>query len=215
MRKLVLELPRDEISKIWVGEQPFQNIKLIELIHFLRQDKEETSGIFRIESKNSVFSVNDLLKDGITEAQILEQEKNGAYIVFIKVKPVKGSFARCAFEETSGYLLPPFEIQEEKLKLTFLGSTKQVTDFLEKMEKLKIHLKIVSLRDAKFSSEPLDALTEKQKKVLANAYKLGYYDFPRKINSEELSQRLNIHSSALVAHRRKAERRLLAQIFNE
>ncbi len=46
-------------------------------------------------------------------------------------------------------------------------------------------LKVVSLMDAKFSpSSPLQRLTEKQRDVLIKAYKLGYYDRPRKISSE-------------------------------
>ncbi len=213
MRRLSLELPRDEMSKIWV-EQPSQNIKSMELIHLLRHDKEGITGIFRVEFENPGVTVNDLLVNGITEAEILEREKDGKYIVFLKGKPVKDSFVPSLIKE-GGCLFPPFEIQEEKIKLTFLGSPKQVTEFLEKIRKREIHFNIVSLRAAKFSSNPLSALTEKQKKVLTTAYKLGYYDLPRKINSEQLAQKLNIHSSALVAHRRRAERRLLAQIFNE
>ena len=75
---------------------------------------------------------------------------------------------------------------------------------------------MVLLTEAKFSLDsPLSVLTEKQKNVLITAYKLGYYDVPRKISSEQLSKKLNLHSSAFVAHRRKAEKRLLAQIIKE
>jgi len=43
--------------------------------------------------------------------------------------------------------------------------------------------------------------------------KLGYYSLPRKTNSEQLAKKLNLHKSALAAHRRKAELRLITQIL--
>jgi predicted DNA binding protein len=51
--------------------------------------------------------------------------------------------------------------------------------------------------------------------VLRAAYTLGYYDVPRKISSHELGIRLKIGSSTLVGHRRRAERRLLAELFGK
>ena len=70
--------------------------------------------------------------------------------------------------------------------------------------------------DAIFSpNSPLQRLTEKQRDVLIKSYKLGYYDRPRKISSEELAHRVNLAKSTWVAHRRKAERRLLTEVLNE
>jgi predicted DNA binding protein len=77
-----------------------------------------------------------------------------------------------------------------------------------------LHPKIVSLTDAVFSlNSPLEYLTEKQKAVIIDAFKNGYYDFPRKIGSEALARKLSIREPTLVIHRRKAERRLLAQVL--
>jgi predicted DNA binding protein len=212
MRRLSLELPKDEITKI--GIDKLQNIKSMSLIHFLNYGKEGMTGIFRIELENPAANLKDFFNDCITEIQILEQEKDGKYMIFIKGNPLKASTIPF-FLKIGGYLFPPLEIQEEKIKLTYLGSTKQVTKFLEAIRESEIHYNIVSLGNARFSFDPLDALTNKQRKVLGTAYRLGYYDFPKRINSEQLAKKLNIHSSALVAHRRRAERRLLAQVFNE
>lgn len=68
--------------------------------------------------------------------------------------------------------------------------------------------------DAKFSKDsPLSRLTEKQRKVLVTAYRLGYYDEPRRISSLELAKRLRVNSSTLINHRRRAERHLLAELI--
>jgi predicted DNA binding protein len=42
---------------------------------------------------------------------------------------------------------------------------------------------------------------------------MGYYDIPRKITSEELAERLGLVGSTVVEHLRKAEQRLMTQLF--
>jgi predicted DNA binding protein len=88
---------------------------------------------------------------------------------------------------------------------------------LEYLEKhARGRYKVVSLTDARFSpNSPIARLTEKQRRVLITAYKLGYYDLPRRIGSEELARKLNLVKSTFVAHRRKAERRLLTEMLSE
>ena len=49
--------------------------------------------------------------------------------------------------------------------------------------------------------------------MIIDAFKSGYYDFPRKIGSEALAKKLSIREPTLVIHRRKAERKLLAQVL--
>ena len=87
---------------------------------------------------------------------------------------------------------------------------------LKSLDASGVKYKVISLLDAKFSpNSPLQHLTEKQRDVLIKAYKLGYYDRPRRISSEQLAQKVNLSKSTLVAHRRKAERRLLMEVLNE
>ena len=59
----------------------------------------------------------------------------------------------------------------------------------------------------------MSLLTEKQREVLTAAFQSGYFDIPRKMSSDELAVKLGIRNATFVAHRRKAERRLLAEIL--
>jgi predicted DNA binding protein len=91
-----------------------------------------------------------------------------------------------------------------------------VKALLELLEKGKIQHRIVSVTDAKVAlHSPLDCLTEKQRNVLVTAFECGYYDLPRKTSSKELAKKLNLKSPTLVEHRRKAERRVLAELLRE
>jgi len=62
---------------------------------------------------------------------------------------------------------------------------------------------------------PLSQLTEKKREVLLAAYKLGYYDIPRKITSQELAERLCLVDSTVVEHLRKAEQRLMTRLLEQ
>ena len=56
-------------------------------------------------------------------------------------------------------------------------------------------------------------LTDKQERVLWLALKLGFFDYPRKINSIELSRRLGIAPSTLSEMTRRGMRKLLESYF--
>jgi len=55
----------------------------------------------------------------------------------------------------------------------------------------------------------------KQQDAIVLAFRLGYFDTPRKVSVGELAQKLGLASSTLAVHLRRAERRLLAEILNE
>lgn len=58
-------------------------------------------------------------------------------------------------------------------------------------------------------------LTEKQRGALEAAYLAGYYDWPRKTTAEELAESMDISSSTLHQHLRKANWNLLSAFFDE
>ena len=215
MRRLILEISGKELSKFGLETRSFEKIKSLDFLHFLRQDREEFAVISRIEFKDDSFRIEDLLAEGLlVEAQILEQENSRTYIVFLKGGPSLSSILD--YLGLGGYLFPPLEISGRKVRFSFLGSAQQVGEFIKKITALGIRHRVVLLTEANFSPDsPLSKLTEKQREVLIAAYKLGYYDIPRRINSEKLAKKLSIGNSTLGEHLRKAERRLLINILAE
>jgi hypothetical protein len=215
MRRLILEISSKELVKIGIELPVFQRIKSLELLYFLRQDPEEFAAISHVEFKDPNSKVKDLLRGGfLIEAQELEH-KNGAYTVFMRGGPSLSSVLR-AIGIFGGYLFPPLGIGDGKIKITFLGSEVEVKDFMEKIDAIGIRYHVALLADTNFSPiSPLNQLTEKQRKVLLAAYKMGYYDIPRKITSEELAKKLGLVDSTVVEHIRKAEQRLIKQIIEQ
>jgi hypothetical protein len=218
MRRLVLEFPKDELNKIEVNSQLFQNVKTFQVLLLLKHSEEEITMICRVELETEVPNIEDFVKlinDSTDEVQLLERESRDAYIFLVKHKLKRIDSSTNVFGEKGGYILSR-EMWGGKFRMTFLGSVKQIKETLRLLEMSGMRHRIVSLADAKFSADsPLSALTEKQRRILIAAYKLGYYDLPRRVSSRQLSEKLGLHKSALATHIRKAERRLLEGILSE
>jgi len=220
MRRLVLEFPRSEFSKIEGNSKALKDLKTMEVVMFLKHTSEEITMICRVELERKVADLEDYLKlvnDNAYQVQLLEQENNGAYIVLVKHKlhQIGDRAVGNAVWEQGGYVAAR-EMWAGKFRLTFVGSVDQIKATLNTLETNGIKHKTLSMTDVKFAPDsPLNILTEKQRRILIAAYKLGYYDLPRKVSSRQLSQQLGLHKSALATHIRKAEHRLLSIILRE
>jgi predicted DNA binding protein len=215
MRRLILEFNKDESYEDSTPQ--LKNVKKLEQLQLLRQDPEEIAMICRVEFEQVVSNVEDYIKlinDDAFDVKLLEQEKTGACIVFVKIRLTKSPSSSFGLVRGQDNYFVSREVHEDKIKVTFLGSAGQIRKILQEVQRWERHFRIVSLTDAKFSLDsPLNVLTEKQREVLIASYKLGYYDLPRKITSEQLAKNLNLHKSALATHRRKAELRILTKIL--
>lgn len=216
MRRLILEVSREEMSKA-KKHDILPEIKSLEILHFLRQDSAELSAICKVVIDTQADIKLTLSNDNNIEAQILEQEKLGVFTIFIKSKIDHSTSENGFLGDGGAYLAGPFEMTPDKIRITCIGEDEQIKRTLALIRNMEIHYKIISLTDAKFSPHsPLNDLTDKQRAALITAFNLGYYDVPRrKVSSVQLAKKLNIHSSALIAHRRKAEFRLLSQLLRE
>jgi len=218
MRRLIVEISDKDFSK-FVPEKPLQKIRSVEVLHFLKFDYHEIAVILRVEFNEPNVSIEDLFGDDLAEVKILEQEKEKEreiYTYFIKVKPAQAIHEGPDLEAVGGYLSLPYEVRDGKIKITFLGSAKQVKAFLKMVEAVGAHYRVVSLTDARFPPHSLIShLTEKQQRALITAYTFGYYDVPKKISLVQLAEKLDLARSTLDMHLRRAERRLLNHIMNE
>ncbi|MGA2875046.1 MAG: helix-turn-helix domain-containing protein [Nitrososphaerales archaeon] len=212
MRRLIVELSVEDVIRS-DADSPIRKIESLELVQLFNQSGGKLEAIMRVAFKYPHSRIEDIFPKERVVMQLLDHDrKTGVYTYFIKSK--EQHTRRQAFS-LGGYVSMPFEMKDGKIKMNFLGNSDQIKSFLKRLETLSPHYKIVSLADAKFSPDsPLSSLTEKQRRVLLAAFNLGYYDLPRRVNSKELARKLNLVSSTLISHRRKAERRVLAKIIN-
>lgn len=194
--------------------ETIRKIKSFEMLHILRFDSSEVAAIFRFEAKDPTLKIEELLKSLQNtvkiEYHLLEQDKR-ACTYFIKGKPTQSNTGASPMRGI--YPLLPFEVKDGKVRVTLVGDNEQVKEFLENR---RVNFKVVSLTDAKFSlNSPISRLTEKQQEAISLAFRLGYFDTPRKISVDKLAAKLGLASSTLAVHLRRAERRLLVEVLNE
>ncbi|WP_301677044.1 helix-turn-helix domain-containing protein [Methanoculleus methanifontis] len=72
----------------------------------------------------------------------------------------------------------------------------------------------VIFEEATFSENHLlSQLTPRQRDLLIAANRYGYYMYPRKINSQQLAEKLGISKATAIEHLRKAEARLISTLL--
>lgn len=214
MRRITVQLTASDITKAFGASHRFnEQIKSIEVLSFLKSTPQEIVEICRIQLSDPETRLKDVFPTPSEEISVLHEESPGTYVCFYRRRPIRRLLSIVS-SIPGGYLSVPYEVRDGRLRMTLLGNTKSIKRFLTSLQKAGLHPMVVSLTDANFSPiSPLDNLTEKQKTVLINAFKHGYYDVPRKIGSEELAEKLSIREPTLVIHRRKAERKLLAHVL--
>ena len=107
----------------------------------------------------------------------------------------------------------PFFLSKEKFVFSAIGENDNLKRLLKVM-KLMGKVRSTHFQKATFTEyNILSCLTDKQKEVVIEARKLGYYDYPKKVSSQELADNLGISRATTIEHLRKAEARLMETIL--
>ena len=213
MRKITIDL---KVKKEYVEMLNFlidktESIELIELIK-LDFEKGVKMGIAALNMKDG-FTIDDIeIPDFMEMLTVLKHEGN-RYIVFAKVK-----FFKKVVRLTQKFNIDiiwdtPSVFKKDKMVLSVIGDEKNLQKFLDAI-KILGKVESVSFKKANFNDQSIiSCLTKRQREILIAAKKNGYYSYPRKINSEELSEKIGISKPTVIQHLRKAEVRLISNIF--
>jgi predicted DNA binding protein len=80
-----------------------------------------------------------------------------------------------------GYLVGLTKYKEGRITFTFVW-TQQIKSISEGAEMRSLRYRVVSLTNADFAKDSLlDRLTDEQRRILILAYKLGYFDVPKRL----------------------------------
>lgn len=90
------------------------------------------------------------------------------------------------------------------------GGIKKLLDDLEQIGEVKLF----SIKNA-VASKSKFGLTPKQRHALVSAISMGYYEWPKKANLEELATKLGVKRRTLQENLRKAEGKLLPKLLDE
>ncbi|UCE37457.1 MAG: helix-turn-helix domain-containing protein [Thermoplasmata archaeon] len=213
MRKLILEIePNENWAKLL--SPIFENFHRFELLEMMRIDYEEgvKIGLMECHTKRNIPIHEAKIPDNVEILSVLKSE-NRKHTCVVKIQVPK-EFTQMLTEFKLNLIwTTPSSVAEDKRIYSCIGDQENLMKFVEKIKK---YGKVVNMHFQKAVYQPhdiLSVLTDKQREVLIAAKKNGYYDLPKKISSEDLSNKVGISKATLLEHLRKAEERLLANIL--
>jgi len=214
MRKITVDL-KVKYEFLEIIDYLLDKTESIELIELIKLDFEQgiKMGIGALNMKNG-YTIEDIdFPEFMEMISVLKQEGN-RYIIFAKVKFLN-KFSEMAKKFDFDIIWDtPSLFSKEKMVLSVIGEEEDLKKFLDVI-KILGEVKTISFKKAFFNEQNiLSCLTKKQKEILIEAKKNGYYKYPRNINSGELSQRIGLSKPTVVQHLRKAEIRIISNILS-
>lgn len=195
-----------------------RNVEFFRVVYFLRQTPEEFSIILQVRFLEKGSPVEDLPFMGFPwiSVQVLDfNSSNETYTLFVKGNPPTNSTESDTTNTKPDIFPLSIDVINGKYLLTFLTDLEDISKFIEARKAEGFDVRILSVTKARLPiGSPLDSLTSKQLRILRESYYSGYYEVPRKINSDQVAKKLGIANSTFVTTIRRAEKRIMAALFN-
>ena len=189
-------------------------IKSIELLELLKIDFQK-----RIKMAIAAF----IMKEGYTIEDIeipdyveifnVLQKKGNRYICLIKAKYFKSLSSLAKKFNIDIIWDVPSVFTKDKMIVSVTGSEENLKKILDLFKTLGTVIKTSFVKSIYSEQTILSCLTDKQRDILIAAKKNGYYSYPRKINSKELSEKIGLSKPTVVQHLRKAEIRIVSNLL--
>lgn len=213
MRKLTVELKvnQDVLKNL---DFLLDKVESIELIELLKLDFEQRIkiGIAALNMKEG-YTIDDIDIPEFMEMLTVLKQIGSRYIVLSRVKFYKKFIGLAKKFDIDIIWTTPSIFTKEKMTMSVIGNEENLKKFLNVIKFIG-EVKKISFIKATFNEQSiLSCLTERQKETIIAAKNNGYYNYPRKINSEELSKIIGLSKPTVVQHLRKAESRIVSNIL--
>ena len=213
MRTLTLEIEPFETVKAEMAET-FSHVRSYSILETLKMDYKEgiCIEIFEFILKES-SSIDNIRTVGNLEILSVLKSTDDKHTCLIRYTEPEESNVQ--FQESDLGLIHtiPTIISPEKFTISMMGERKNLSDFIEMMRSVGTIRKTSFRRTAHQKADILAVLTDKQREVMVAAFQNGYYDYPKRISSNRLCQKVSISKPTLLQHMRKAEGRILKEIM--
>ncbi|MBU7010764.1 MAG: helix-turn-helix domain-containing protein [Theionarchaea archaeon] len=131
---------------------------------------------------------------------------------YVKIEVNSSSFPLAQLiHETGAFYIYPIKFNQGREFCTLVFNNKK--ELRTVLKGLDIDWKIVRIGDVNLQFD-LEDLTPQQLKAVNLAIEKGYFEIPKKVNLEELSNQMKISRTTFLEHLRKAEKKILSKYFD-
>lgn len=214
MRKMTIELSPNEATRE-VMRPVFEDIYSYEVLEMLKVDFERGMCVDLIVVElREHLSIDELTSIGRMEILNVLLSVGNRHTCLVKY--IEDEASREVFREFDLDLIhvPPTKVSEDRMVTTVIGTNDHLNRYVELMRETTGRIEGITMKQAVYErKELLSILTEKQRDALVTAHRYGYYEYPRRINSTRLAEKVSISKPTLVQHLRKAEGRIMDEIM--
>jgi hypothetical protein len=213
MRKMILELSLKPPFSDMV-EQALHNVASYTIVEMVRIDFQHgvKVGVMEVNMREG-YTIDDLTLPPPARVVSVVQGSGRTWTCIVQVKAPREMLG--LFREFDLDIIwdTPMGISGDRFVLSVVGEDEELRRLMGIIDRIGT-VEEVHVQPANFHREDmLASLTERQREVVVAAKRYGYYDYPRRINSEELAERVGVSKATVVEHLRKAEGRLMAALL--
>lgn len=104
-------------------------------------------------------------------------------------------------------------VEGDALTVSIVGDRGDIADRVRSYEDAGASPTIERLAGYDGERAPLDAITERQREVLEEAHRRGYFEVPRQTSTAEIAEALDLDDSTVAEHLQRAQRSLLDELL--
>ena len=195
----------------WIGGLCLKDSATIRILSMKAGDSQRNVTHF-VEITSNKVSAEDLTRELRRSVDVTESDiaTVGANRVVGAVTSNDCTVCSLIMESKTGYFIGPATTEIDcQLSYKLFMSGEGIPGFLQSLHDNGVLYKISEI--AKMT--PARALTSKQERVLKSALEMGYYDYPKRVSTEDLSKALDLAPSTISEILRRAERRIISGYF--
>jgi len=219
MRKMTIEVcPKDPLMDVPAGAEDLnqmvnrfmEKVEFLRLIELLKLDLErgEETLVAEIRMRTG-YTIEEFEFPQILGSLEVLKAEGRTYTCFIQCV-IRDEFLLEKAREfdldiiwTTGYK------SRDLFVYTCIGDAENLNKVLRLMSTFG-EVRNVIFEEASFSgNDPLSRLTPRQRDLLIAATQSGYYEYPRRITSGQLAEKLGISKATAIEHLRRGEARLI------
>ncbi len=225
MRMLRVELDLETIKPLdRLLSRFFVNNESIEVMQTLFASEKTMVEMVRIRRRANFYTPGDVAekrselskKYGLIDFELLDaDETSGTYRVIVKHRTPRKLSPLLRDLGDSVFLASPLKIESGKVPMTLFVEEEKLQKAVERLGEQNVKFSISSVRNAAVGKKKTGGMTPVQLSLVRMAQAMGYFEVPRRANTEDVARMAGVTAPAVSKAIRRAERLLVEKMLEE